>query len=173
MDERYPQSLQSVPRPHVAVDEPGPPSSQIPLFTSDADADPVELESTHVFSQDQLLAGPSTVLVPSHTVAALGHWLHDARVFELPPPDVNHPGRHVLQFFAPPNEYSLSSPHTVHVLLLAGLYLPAGQETTSLDPEHVDPASQTVHMVRVDFDLPPDVKKPGPQFKHVAAPSFE
>lgn len=173
MDERYPQSLQSVPRPHVEANEPGPPSSQIPLLTRDTDADPVEVDSAQVFSQDQLLAGPSTALVPSHAVAALGHWLHDARVFELPPPDVNHPGRHVLQLFAPPNEYALSSPHAVHLLLLAGLYLPAGHDMTTLDPEHVDPASQAVHIVRVALDLPPDVKKPGPQFEHVTAPSFE
>jgi hypothetical protein len=173
VDERYPQSLQSVPRPHVEANEPGPPSSQIPLLTRDTDADPVEVDSAQVFSQDQLLAGPSTALVPSHAVAALGHWLHDARVFELPPPDVNHPGRHVLQLFAPPNEYALSSPHAVHLLLLAGLYLPAGHDMTTLDPEHVDPASQAVHIVRVALDLPPDVKKPGPQFEHVTAPSFE
>ena len=152
MDGRYPQSPQSVPSPHVAAEDPGPPSSQTPLLEREV---PVAA-SAHVLPHAQLLRSPVITLVPSHVPPR--HWLHEARVDVLPPPDVNQPGRHVLQRSADPVEYVLSAPHGEHALLPTALNEPGGQLATLLDPVgHLVPALHLVQVDRVVSFTPPAV----------------
>ena len=151
--------------PHVDADDPAPPSSHTPLLARDTPAGVLQ-----VFSQVQLPGvAPVITLVPSHVPAR--HWLQAARVLVLPPPDVNQPGRHVLQLPAPPVEYLLSAPHDEQTMLPWALNLPAGQLTTTLEPApHALPAGHALHAERVVL-VPPDVNEPAAQTPHAFAPA--